>query len=300
MRAGDLHRAGTELRIGIIVDDDRNKPAVLPWADRNFAQFADDRRIALVGGMNGNRAIAEHGFRPGGGNRDVVAGFAQGNVAVGVLLDIFVGLPAGERVFEMPHMAVDLDVLHFKVGNRRLEFRIPVDEPLAAIDQPFVIEANEDFQHRPGKPFVHGEAFARPVAGGTKPFQLVEDQPAGLVLPFPDAIDKGVAAHFAAARLLAFGELTLDDHLRGNAGMVHARLPQNVLATHALEADEDVLQRVVERVAHMQRAGDVGRRNDNAIGVGAFAGTGTGGKGVCLIPFSCNARFGACRIIGLV
>ena len=40
------------------------------------------------------------------------------------------------------------------------------------------------------------------------------------------------------------------------------------LAAHALEARQHVLQGVVERMAHMQRAGDVGRRNDDAIGLG--------------------------------
>ena len=35
------------------------------------------------------------------------------------------------------------------------------------------------------------------------------------------------------------------------------------LAAHALEADQDVLQRVVERMADVQRAGDVRRRDDD-------------------------------------
>jgi hypothetical protein len=34
------------------------------------------------------------------------------------------------------------------------------------------------------------------------------------------------AAHVAAARLAALGQLALDHHLRGDAGMVDARLPQ--------------------------------------------------------------------------
>jgi hypothetical protein len=44
-------------------------------------------------------------------------------------------------------------------------------------------------------------------------------------------------------------------------GVVHTGLPEHVLAQHALVADQDVLQRVVERVPHMQRAGDVRRRD---------------------------------------
>ena len=48
-------------------------------------------------------------------------------------------------------------------------------------------------------------------------------------------LDELLARHVAAVDL-AFGQLALDDHLRGDAGMVHARLPQHVLAAHALEA----------------------------------------------------------------
>ena len=73
----------------------------------------------------------------------------------------------------------------------------------------------------------------------------------------------------AAAGLLALHQLALDHHLGRDAGMVGAGLPQHVLAAHALEAAQDVLQRVVERVAHVQRAGDVRRRDDDAVGLGA-------------------------------
>ena len=81
-------------------------------------------------------------------------------------------------------------------------------------------------------------------------------------LPLPDPVDEILAAQVAAMDL-PLHQLALDHHLRGDAGMVHARLPQHVLAAHALEADQDVLQRVVERMAHMQRAGDIGRRDDD-------------------------------------
>ena len=51
--------------------------------------------------------------------------------------------------------------------------------------------------------------------------------------------------------------------LSGDAGMVCARLPQHILAAHALEASEDILQRVVEGVADMQPPGHIGRRDDD-------------------------------------
>ena len=41
----------------------------------------------------------------------------------------------------------------------------------------------------------------------------------------------------AAVRLLPLHHLPLDHHLRGDAGVIRAGLPQHVLAAHALEAE---------------------------------------------------------------
>ena len=90
----------------------------------------------------------------------------------------------------------------------------------------------------------------------------------------------------AAAGLLPLHQLPLDHHLGGDAGMVGAGLPQHVLAAHALEAAQHVLQRVVERMAHMQRAGHVGRRNHDAVGLGAGALGPAGAEGARLLPTS--------------
>ena len=93
----------------------------------------------------------------------------------------------------------------------------------------------------------------------------------------------------APAGLLALHQLPLDHHLGGDAGVVGADLPEHVLAAHALEPAEHVLQRVVERMAHMQRAGDVGRRNDDAIGLGLGALGPSGPEGARLFPFRVDA-----------
>ncbi len=200
----------------------------------------------------------------------------------------------------MPEIAVDLDLLDFEVGDRRQQLRVPVDETLVLVDQAFLVERDEDFENGLRKALVHGEALARPVAGGAEALQLVEDQAARFGLPLPDLVDEGVAAHVAAARLLPLHQLALDDHLRGDAGMVHARLPEHVLAAHALEPDHDVLQRVVQRMAHMQRAGHVRRRDDDREGLGAGLGVRAGAEGIRLIPFRGDFRFDCGGIIGLV
>ena len=121
VRACDLHSTRPELRVWILICDDWNQTAVLFWPDRDLTQFTDDRRIALVLGVNCNCAITQHGFRPRSRNGDIVALFFQHDVPVFVFFNIGVGFTTRERVFEMPHVPVDFDVLHLKVGDRRLE-----------------------------------------------------------------------------------------------------------------------------------------------------------------------------------
>jgi hypothetical protein len=48
--------------------------------------------------------------------------------------------------------------------------------------------------------------------------------------------------------------------------MVHADDPQGIFAAQAFVADEDVLQCIIERMADVQRAGDIRRRIDDREG----------------------------------
>jgi hypothetical protein len=237
VRTGDLHRTGAEIGIRILIGDDRDQAAVFLRTNRNFAELADDWLVALVRRVNGHRAVAQHGFRAGGGDGDVVPRLAQGDVAVLILLDILIGLPAGQRVLEVPHVAVGFDVLDLKVGNRRFELRIPVDQPLVLVDQAFLVEINEDLQHRIRQVRRHGELGRDSSHTTHQDAQLTEDRAFRLAFLFPDPLDEGLTAHVAAARLVVRGKLTLDNHLRCNARVVGARLPQNVIALHAFPAD---------------------------------------------------------------
>ena len=295
VRGGDLHRAGALLGVGVIVADDGNPP---PHQRQN--DMAPDQVFQLfILGMHGDRRIAEHGLGTrrrhlniGRGIIDVV-GLALNRiveivqVAVGGAIQNLAERDGVERflVAARPFVGtLAFDLLDLDVGDRRLQLRIPVDEALVAIDQPLAIELHEHLEHGLRQALVHGEALARPVAGGAKPLQLVDDGPAGFGLPLPDALEKRLAAHVAATRLLAFRELALDDHLRGDARVVGARLPEHVLAAHAFEPAKDILQGIVERVAHVQVAGDVRRRNDDAIGRRARALGPSGAEGARLFP----------------
>ena len=171
VRRRDLHRARALLGIRIFVGDDGDAAA----DQRQDHVLADERLVALVVGMHGDGGVAEHGLGPRGGDDDV------GRCIVGVEGAVL------ERIAQMPEVALHLDLLDFEVGDGGEQLRVPIDEALVLVDQPGAVEIDEHLAHGAGQPLVHGEALARPVAGGAEPLQLIDDQPAGLVLPLPDA-----------------------------------------------------------------------------------------------------------------
>ena len=260
--------------------------------------------------MNRDRTIAQHRLGPRRGNRDIVAHLAQRHVPVGILLDILIGLAARQRVLEVPHVTRHLDVLDFQIGNRGFEMRVPVHQPLAAIDQALAVHVHEDlddgvvevalFAFRRIGRARHGEGLARPVAGGAEAFQLPDDRPARGDLLLPDAGGEGVAAHLGARRLALGRHVTFGHHLGGDAGMVGAGLPQRVEAAHPVPADQDVLQRVVEGMPHVERPRDVRRRDHDAIAVGPRLRVGARPEASCLFPGAGDAGLGLGGVEGLV
>src|SRR3546814_13179680 len=72
---------------------------------------------------------------------------------------------------------------------------------------------------------VHRERFARPVDAGTHATDLAADRAGRKFFPFPDFFDELLAAEVATCRLAGQLETALDDHLRGDSGVIGARLP---------------------------------------------------------------------------
>ena len=277
VRWGYLYRAGPLLGVRVFIGHNGDAAP----NQRQDDELPDQVLVARILGMHRHRGVAQHGFGPGGGDRDPG-----------------VGQPF-ERVLEIPEMALHLDLLDLEVGDGGEELRVPVDQTLVLVDEAGAIKLDEDPQNGARQPLVHGEALARPVAGCTEPLELADDGAAGLRLPGPHPLQELLAPHGAAARLLPLHQLALDHHLGGDAGMVHAGLPQHVAAAHALEAAEHVLQGVVERVAHMQGAGHVGRRDHDAVRLrlGPVGVAGTEGLGI--LPGGVDAPFELRRLVGL-
>ena len=207
--------------------------------------LADHGLIALVLGMHGHGRVAEHGLGADRGH-----GQGAGTVLQGIGQMIQGGFGRG--------------VLNLVIGQGRVAARAPVDDILPTVDQPLLVQGDENFAHRPGQAFVHGETFAGPVHAGPQTADLVQDASAVVFLPFPDLFDE-----FFPTQVLALDasghQFALNHVLSGDARMIRARHPEHGLAVLAHVAAHDVLQGDVQGMAHMQGAGDVGRRDDNGV-----------------------------------
>ena len=238
VRRGHLDRTGAERRVDVVVGDDRDPPA----GQRQLDLGADQVLVALVVRVHGDRGVAEHRLGPGGRDDDR-----------GVTL----------AVPDRDQLAVVVGVLDLDVRQRGQAARAPVDDPLGPVDQAVVEHPLEDGLHGAGQALVHREPLAGPVDAVAEPAHLAEDLAAGLGLPLPDPLDEGLPAEVVPGQAL-LGQLPLHHVLGGDAGVVHARQPERVVALHAPAPGQRVHQRVLERVAEVQRAGDVGRRDDDA------------------------------------
>ncbi|GFN03864.1 hypothetical protein Smic_24200 [Streptomyces microflavus] len=224
----------------MVVGDDGDRPV----GQRQLDLLADQVLVALVVGVDGDGGVTEHRLGAGGGDDDGL-----------------VPLP----VRHGDELAVVLLVLDLDVGDRGETARAPVDDALGAVDQPVVEHLLEDGLDGLGEALVHGEALTGPVDALAEAAHLAGDLAAGLVLPLPDALDEGLAAQVVAG-LALLAELALDDVLGGDAGVVHTRLVERLEPLHPLPADQGVDQGVLEGVAQVEGAGDVRRRDDDAVG----------------------------------
>ena len=162
----------------------------------------------------------------------------------------------------MPEMTLLVFVLYFEIGQGSVTTGTPVDQAVGPVDKTIFIQPNKDFTHSRGEPFVHGKTLAPPITGSSQTFQLLNDLASGLFTPLPDPVDELFATDCMTIK--TFGsELSLNHILGCDAGVIGARHPEDLAATHSFPASQDILQRIVKSMPHMQHTGHVRRRNYN-------------------------------------
>ena len=157
------------------------------------------------------------------------------------------------------------------------------------------MEVDKNALHAPDVFRIHGEPPTRPVTGTAKALELLNDDSAMLLLPFPNKPDECLSTDLVPG-LTLFAELPFDDRLRSNSGMVRARQPQDLEPTHSSAARQDILDRIVQDMAHREHAGDIWRRDNNRVG--RFGGLQIGRKTALLEPAPIPLLLDGPRLVG--
>ena len=194
--------------------------------------------------------------------------------------------------------ALHLEVLHLEVGDRGLQLRVPVHQPPVAIDQPFPVQR----RRTPSR-----TAADSPSSMVNRSRGQSSDAPSRrscwVIVP-PDSAfhcqtrSTNLSRPSVAPVRPLLGQQPLHHHLRGDPGVVGARLPQHVAPLHAPPADQRVLHGEGQRMAHVQAAGDVRRRDHD--GVGRRVGVRIAGERPCPLPALIQARLDLRGVVGLV
>ena len=236
----DLEGAGAELDLDPLVGDDGDATT----DHRHDRVLADHVRVAGILGMHGDRDVGQDRDGTHRGDHDLAATL--------------------NRVGHLVEDVIDVLVLDFEIRDRGRERHAPVDEVVVAVDVAALVQLDEDLLHGGRVAVVHREALARVVHRRAQALVLLDDRGARRLLPLPDPLDECLPPQVVARDAIR-GQLALDDHLRGDAGVVGTGLPEDVAALHATPADQQILHRAVERVAHVQRAGHVRWRQLDAV-----------------------------------
>src|SRR5439155_173352 len=164
----DLHSAAAKCRIHDFILNER-KLAIQQWQDCRLTFVL---LVALIFRVDGNSRVSEHRFRPG---------CCDLNESVRTPL---------QSVSNVIELRIDGFVDYLEIRQGGVTSRTPVDQAFSAIDQPFVIQADENFTNSARQACIKSESLARPVARRSDPADLLQDDSPVLLLPLPDSLDK--------------------------------------------------------------------------------------------------------------
>ena len=274
VRRRHLHEAGAEAGVHMPVREDGN----LAVDDGQHHSLADEGLLVGIGRRDSNARVAEHGL----GTR------RRHDHMVDAVLWLH------ERVAQIPEVTLLAPILGLIVADGRLAAWAPVHDALAAVDEPVMIPVHKDLAYGLGVLGAHRELLVFEVDGATHALDLVHDGAAVLAAPVPAGLKEPLAANLKARDALLLEPL-VHLGLGGDSGVVRAEDPAGGTAAHAIVPDEAVLDGVVQRMAHVEDAGDVGGRDHDGAVTDALGAPIAARTHPCLDELG----LGCLRVIGL-
>src|SRR6266446_2461080 len=175
-----------------------------------------------------------------------------------------------------------------------------MDDAVAAVDEPSLVELDESFPDRAGQLRRKGVSRAVPVRRNADGAQLPQDFASSLLDECDRALNEGRAAEIKL-RFAFGGELFLYDVLGRNAGVVGARNPERFVTNHATPAKDHVLDGVVEPMPHVQHGCHIRRGHDDheriAVSTVVAAALFVGGKNPGVDPALVNGALGLAGVV---
>ena len=172
----------------------------------------------------------------------------------------------GYIIAQVKQLTLLVAIDHFLGRKHSLSLRVPVHHTQIAVDESLLVEVDKHLEHTLRALLVHSERCAVPVAACSQSAELLEDNAAVLVGPVPSVVEELLASKVALLDAL-LGEAVHHLSLGSDRGVVGARHPTSVLALHACSAHEDILNSVVEHVAHVKHTSHVRWRYNDSVGL---------------------------------
>ena len=270
----DFHEASAVVCIDVPVGEDRN----LAVHDRKHHGLADKLLLLGVLRRHGNARIAEHRLRTGRCDRDVLDAIHR----------------LGQRITEVPQMALLVLVLCLVVGDGGTAGGAPVHDALAAVDEAIVVPVAEDLPHGTRELGAHRELLVGEVDGAAHSLDLADDCSAVLMRPVPAGLDEFLAAHLETVLALTL-ELLVHLGLGCDTCMVRAQDPPRGAAPHAVVANERILDGVVHCMSHVEDSRHIGGRDNDGAVAYALASL----VAACIHPLLDELRLMLLGIVGL-
>ena len=238
-----LQTTGTELYIYVIVLDNRNNTSY----QRNNHLLTLQPGILGVIRIDAHGCISHDGFRAGGSNHCITS--------FGVTF---------YHILQIVQLAVLFLVDNFLVTKCGQCLRVPVHHADTTINQTFVIQVNKNLEHAFTAFLIHSKSCTIPIARSTQLAELLQDDAAMFVSPFPGMLQELVAGKVCLLDALC-GKFVHHLGLGSNGCMVGSRHPAGILAFHAGTAYQNILYGIIKHVSHVQHTGDVGGRDDDGV-----------------------------------
>ena len=232
---GHLQGTGTELDINIFIPNHRNRTS---YQRHNHPRIFGKMLITGIVWVDTQRRISQNGLR---------TGCRYNHILVSTL----------DTITQIIKFTLRFAVDHLFVRQSRQRRRVPIDHTHPAIDLAFIIQIDKYLDDAAGHLGIHRKFRPIPITRSSQTTQLTENNATMFLFPLPGVFEE----------LFTGQRVFVNSLLSRNRRMVRTRHPAGVLSLHPRTTHQNILNRFVQHMPHVQYARHIGGRNNNGIGL---------------------------------